>query len=284
MEPHLPLSVRVGPRPPGIVVDATFALSPMGLLATMALARSADVWLPRALYTLLDNDAHYRAHPEQMGGESWLDGKDRARRLVDMARELEPWRWAWQNGRLSSRVHWIGDAQYESALPDRRENGLLPRFESCCAALDLKQREGGAPFLAPNRPLDACARDVVALAAALQPETTYILTVAGPPRDEPPLCKYLQARDFGKPVYWDGLPQWVESAFAPAFAPLAACGEWRAAVVQIAAPVILALPDDWSESDWDNEECPDSGDQAPGDLWRHARALWRPLAAMEATE
>jgi hypothetical protein len=282
MDPHLPLSVTVGPRPPGIVVDATFALSPMGLLATMALARSAHVWLPRALYALLDNDAHYRAHPDQMGGEAWLDGRDRPQLLQDMARELEPWRWAWQNGRLSSRVHWIADAQYESALPDRQESGLLPRFESCCAALDAKRLAEGRRFVSLARPLDDCARDVVALAAALQPETTYILTIAGASPDEPPLCKYLEARDF-KPILWAGLPDWVESAFAPAFAPLAACSRWRAAVVQIAAPVILALPDAWSESDWDNEEPAEGGEPAPGDLWRHARALWRPLAAMEAT-
>ncbi|MEA3063890.1 MAG: hypothetical protein QOJ27_318 [Sphingomonadales bacterium] len=279
MDPHLPLSVRIGPRPPGIVVDATFALSPMGLLATMALARSAHVWLPRALYTLLDNDSHYRANPDQMGGETWLDGPGRDELLVAMAGELEPWRWAWQNGRLSSRVHWIADAQYESALPDRQESGLLPRFESCCAALDSKR--GGGEGISFARPLDECARDVIALAAALQPETTYILTIAGPAPGQPPLCRFAEPCGF-KPILWAGPPDWVEAAFAPAFAPLAACSDWRAAIVQIAAPVILALHDGWSDSDWDNDEPPEAGDEGPGDLWRHARALWRPLAATEA--
>jgi hypothetical protein len=281
MDSHLPLSVKVGPRLPGIVVDATFALSPMGLLATMALAGSAHVWLPRALYTLLDNDSYYRANPGQMGGETWLDEPGREKLLESMACELEPWRWAWQNGRLSSRVHWIADAQYESALPDRQESGLLPRFESCCSALDARRIANGETLTSFGRPLDECARDVAALAAALQPETTYILTIAGSWKDGPPLCRFLEPHGV-KPIPWEGLPDRVAAAFAPAFAPLAACTEWRAAVVQIAAPVILALPDAWSESEWDNDEPPEAGDPTSGDLWRHARALWRPLAAMAA--
>ena len=277
----VPVSVKVGARPPGIVIDATFALSPMGLLVTLALSQSAQVWLPRGLYTLLDNDAHYRLHPEHMGGETWLDSPDRAERLRAMALELEPWRQAWLNGRLSSRVNWIADVQYESALPDRAETGLLPRFESCCAALDARPVAGGqvAQF---SSPLDDCARDVVALAAALQPETTYILTISGACPGAPPLCKYLVDRGFHEPIPWAGLHDWVEAAFAPALAPLAGYGGDGAAIVQIAAPVILALPDRWSGGDWDNDELPVVGEEALGDLWRDARILWRPLIAMEA--
>jgi hypothetical protein len=195
-----------------------------------------------------------------------------------MALELDPWRVAWLNGRLSSRVHWIADAQFESMLPDREETGLLPRFESCCAALDARPVDGAGASLAS--PLDDCARDVVALAAALQPETTYILTIAGPAKSAPPLCKYLVDRKFDPPIPWAGLPDRVEAAFAPALAPLAAHGGGGAAIVQIAAPVILALPDGWAAGEWDNDEPPDAGDDALGDLWRNAGVLWRPLVAM----
>jgi hypothetical protein len=280
MDSALPLSVKVGPRAPGIVVDATFALSPMGLLVTMALSRFAQVWLPRGLYAVLDNDAHYRRFPQEMGGEGWLGDGDRENLLRDMAIELEPWRRAWLNGRLSSRVHWIADAQYESVLPDREANGLLPRFESCCAALDaLPARGAGAAGFAG--PLDDCARDVVALAAALQPETTYILTIAGPANRRPPLCQYLAHPKF-RIVRWKGGSHWPEAAFAPALAPLVAHGGRGAAIVQIAAPIILALPDAWGGNDWDNDDSVDGGDEALGDIWRHAGILWRPLAAMEA--
>jgi hypothetical protein len=275
MGPNLPVSVRFGPRPPGVVIDAAFALSPMGLLVTMALSRSASVWLPRGLYTLLDNDTHYLRRPEEMGG-AWLDPQTRTALLAEMARELEPWRRAWQNGRLSSRVHWIGDAQYESVLPDREESGLLPRFEICCAALGARLGDLSGPVA----PLDECARDVVALAAALQPETTYILTPAGPPGGAPPLCGFLSGIGFAvRPS--NGRSDWADAAFAPALAPLAASGS-GAAVVQVAAPVILALPDGWSEADWAAEDVSDAGEDSVDDLWRHACALWRPLAPLEA--
>lgn len=275
MEPHLPVSVRFGARPPGIVIDATFALSPMGLLVAMVLSRSAHVWLPRGLYTLLDNDTHYRLQPEQMGG-SWLSEETRSALLNDLAKELEPWRRAWQNGRLSSRVHWIGDAQYESALPDREESGLLPRFESCCAALDA--RLGDLVGLAG--PLDECARDVVALSAALQPDSTYILTIAPSQNGVPPLCDYLDR--FGFPIRRQPtrLSDWTGAAFGPALAPIAASGR-DAAIVQIVAPVILAMPDGWDESDWALEDPADSDETALDDPWRNACALWRPLAWAE---
>ena len=76
------------------------------------------VWLPRGFYTLLDNDEYYRRRPDQMGG-GWLAPGTRDAILRELTLELEPWRRAWQNGRLSSRVHWIGDAQYERAARAR---------------------------------------------------------------------------------------------------------------------------------------------------------------------
>lgn len=273
MDAHLPVSVRFGTRPPGIVIDATFALSPMGLLVTMALSRSASVWLPRGLYTLLDNDTHYRHRPDQMGG-SWLDPQVRAAMLDDLARELEPWRRAWQNGRLSSRVHWVGDAQYESALPEREESSLLPRFESCCAALDA--RLGDLAGLAA--PLDECARDVVALSAALQPDVTYILSAAGTGNAAPPLCQFIERIGFGVRRHPLHLPDSAEAALEPALAPMAAAGR-DAAVVQVVAPVILAMPDGWNESDWSLDDMPEGDDDGQDDPWRNACAMWRPLAA-----
>lgn len=282
MSPPLPVSVRVGHRPPGIVIDATFALSTMGLLVTMALTSTANVWLPRSLYSLLDNDAYYRLHPDEMGGKPWLQASDRCALLGAMALELEPWRQAWLNGRLSSRVNWIADARYESVLPDREESGLLPRFESCAAALDAGVKNADLAPLAG--PLDDCARDAVALAAALQPETTYILTLGDPSGREPPLTRFIKSRLCRKEdaIRWAGLPGWVEAAFAPALAPLAACRATKAAIVQIAAPVILALPDAWTGAEWDNDGPPEATAEALGDLWRDAGVLWRPLAALEA--
>lgn len=276
MGPQLPVSVKFGGSPPSIVVDATFALSPMGLLVTLALSRTAEVWLPRGFYTLLDNDTFYHNRPERMGG-SWLDGETRADLLATMAEELEPWRRTWQNGRLSSRVHWIGDAQYESALPNRQDIGLLPRFEICCQGLQRRLEEARVDAAAP---LDACARDAIALAAALQPDSNFILTMAGPDGGAPPLCDYLGRLGFPSPRPWGGASAMAEAALMPAMVPLAASGQ-EAAVVQVVAPVILALPDGWNDGDWEDEQSAND-DEPLEDIWRNACALWRPLAPLEA--
>ncbi|MGM4915041.1 hypothetical protein [Rhizobium sp. 768_B6_N1_8] len=270
MDVQLPFLVRLGGYPPGVIIDATFALSPVGLLVTMALSRSANVWLPRGLYTLLDNDAHYRLRPEQIGG-SWLLPEEQTGLAETLVGELEPWRRAWQNGRLSSRVHWVGDAPYESAFPIREDNSLLPRFEGCCAALDARLSDFGAPAA----PLDECARDVVALAAALQPNSAYILTAAADADDMPPLCVYLERLGFAIRRRPPGIADGALTALGPALAPMAASGQ-QAAVVQIVAPVILAMPDGWEESEWALDD--DPAINSAEDPWRNACALWRPLA------
>jgi hypothetical protein len=269
MAPNLPLSLRVAPRPPAVIVDGAFALSPMGLAVTMALSGGTDAWLPRGLATLFDNDIVYQRRPEQMAGD-WLGDTLGGDQLAGMAAQLEPWRRAWQNGRLSSRVHWIGEAQFESALPDRDRCTLLPRFERCCASLDLHR---GDPT---SRPLDDCARDVIALAGALQPERVYVLTLAG--RDgPPPLARWLPAGQESEVVrQWNGLPDWSDPVLGPAFAPLATLGAC-AAIVQIIAPAILALPDGWNDDEWDEAGVDESMVE---DLWLGARMLWRPLLPM----
>lgn len=276
MDGHLPLSVRLAARA-ALIVDASLALTPAGLLATLALARTAQVWLPRGLYTLLDNDAHYRAHPEAMGG-AWLPEPGRRERLAAMAAELDPWRRAWHNGRLSARVHWLGDAQYESLLPDRAEADLLPRFEYCCAALD-RRAEGGAE--GPDGPIDECARDVAALAATLQPESVRILTLGGEGAAPPPLLEWLESRRISARP--GGLPGGVPAVIEPALAPLAAT-DTEAAVVEIVAPLAVAVGSAWEEGDWEDLDAP-AGEPLrdwTADPWRGAAALWQPLAALQA--
>jgi hypothetical protein len=274
MGPQLPVSVRFGAGPPAVIVDASLALSPAGLLAAMALARTAQVWLPRGLYTLLDNDAYYRGHPEAIGG-LWLSEKGRGALLEAMAGELDPWRRAWQNGRLSSRVHWIGDAQYESVLPNRSDSGLLPRFEICCASFDRRRGDAVAA------PLEECARDVCALAAALQPEAAYILTLGAADGGPAPLLAFLAASDIpvrARPFVAD---DHIGFALAPALAPLAASGT-SAAIVQVVAPVAVAIGEGWGAADWEEMDEPEeAGAGGPDDPWRGASALWRPFATVD---
>ncbi len=268
-----PVSVRFGGAPQAFVVDAGFALSPMGLLVTMALARHAAVWLPRGLLTLLDNDSLYRRAPDQMGG-AWLPEAGRADRLAAMAMELPAWQRAWHYGKLSARVHWIGDARAESTLADREDSGLLPRFEHCAAALDALMVADGNP---PTAPLDECARDAVALAAALQPDPVVLLTPPHEAGGVPPLCALLVALGFGVRRRQGGLAS--TPPLEAALVPLEAGGLF-AAMLQIVAPGVLTLPDSWDDADWGLGE--DTGlASETADVWRNACALWQPLAALE---
>jgi hypothetical protein len=268
-----PVSVRIGTNPQAFIIDAGFALAPMGLLVTLALARNSAVWLPRGLLNLLDNDRLYCRDPAQMGG-SWLPGEGRDARLAAMADELPAWQRAWHYGKLSARVHWIGDAQYESALADREDSALLPRFEHCAAALDAKLVGCGHD---PVAPLDECARDAVALAAALQPDPALLLTL---PDDGglPPLCTLLDQVRMEVRRRLAGFDDAENAALEAARIPLEASGS-RAAVVRIVAPAVLSLPDSWDEGEW--PDTPAEAGERGDDVWRNACALWQPLAALE---
>jgi len=269
---QLPISVNVAQRSISVVIDASFAFSPLGLLATMRLARVADVWLPRALRGILDNDALYRSCPTKLGAH-WLPRASRIELLERMAGALASWQQAWTYGRLSTRVHWIGEARYESAMPDRGDGTMLPRFETCCAALDtrLAYRQGATPS-----PLDDCARDTLALACALQPEPVLILAACPGQDDEPTLCGYLAeadipARRIPHPVANPSL-----HGLADALMPVIATGQ-SIAVLHLVAPGALTLPDCWGEDEWSLDELAGQDDAQPN-LWDGALMLWEPVA------
>ncbi len=264
-----PVSVRIGNQPHAIVVDAGFALSPMGLLVTLALARTSAVWLPRGLLNLLDNDRLYCREPAQMGGDL-LPPDGREQLLAAMANELPAWQRAWHYGRLSARVHWIGDAHYESALADREDGGLLPRFEHCAAALDARLLATGKP---PIAPLDECARDAVSLAAALQPDRVCLLTLSDN-EGLPPLCSLLGQLGFGVRRSATDTNAVLEAARIP----LEASGN-QAALVQIVAPAVVSMPDNWDEGDWTDSH---DENEIRDDVWRNACILWQPLAVLAA--
>jgi hypothetical protein len=275
MGAQLPLSVKVSGRPLSVIVDAAFALSPLGLLTTMRLAQYERVWLPRALWTMLDNDTLYRQSPQRMGGD-WLPADRRKELLAGMAAELVPWRRAWHYGRLAAQVHWIGDAQYESCLPDRTDALLLPRFEACCAAFDARRAERQ---IRPLSALDECARDAVALAGALQPEPVVILTLGARDGAEPPLCAFLAAIGItAQPLPASLAPRLCDLGLAEAVLPLAAASE-PATALHVLAPGVLSMPEPRAEGDWSLEETDEQGELLRAYAWDGARALWQTVAA-----
>lgn len=275
MQPHQPLSVKVAPRTTSVVMEAGLALSELGLLITMRLARTTPVWLPRGLRAMLDNETLYRDQPQQLGG-AWLPAHRRAAMLEGMAAALTPWQRAWSYGRLSSQVHWIGEAQFESALPDRGDTGMLPRFETCCAALDARREAHQSMSLTA---LDDCARDAVALAGALQPEPVVILTSGGD--EAPPFCSFLTSAGIqayrlppapaGRMLRDEGL--------GDALLPLVSGGQ-QVAALHVVAPGILSLPESWGEDEWPDGGYDDTTEAQRSHPWQGAFVLWQPMEAM----
>jgi len=279
---QLPISVKVAQRSVSVVVDASFAFSPLGLLTTMRLARVADVWLPRALRDILDNDALYRSRPGQLGAY-WLPPASRDEMLERMVAALTPWQRAWTYGRLSAQVHWIGEARYESALPDRGDGTMLPRFEACCAALDSRLALRQTPMRASA--LDDCTRDSLALACALQPEPVVILAARPHGYEEPTICGYLagagiEARRLAHPA---AAPLLRDLGLVDALMPVIAT-EQSAALLHLVAPGALALPDGWTDDDWSLDEMPEQGGLLRSHVWDGALVLWHPVepAPLEA--
>ena len=126
---NAPVLLRVDAPTLNVIIDIHLAPAPLGLLRTMRLARTTRVWLPRSLWSLLDNDAPYHRHPER------LSRRPQAA-LARMTEQMPMWRQAWHYGRLAADVHWIGNARCEGSAPERGDPGPFQRFGACRAGLD----------------------------------------------------------------------------------------------------------------------------------------------------
>jgi hypothetical protein len=272
----LPLSVKVERRCIDIVIEPTFALSPLGLVTTMRLARTEHVWLPRSLRGILDHNARFLEAPGELALD-WLPEEGRASAAWSMAEQLALWHRAWTYGRLAAQIHWIGDAQYESLLPDRADALLLTRFEACADALDRRCIRTRQPIASR---LQHCSRDALALAAALQPDPVSILTQGSADGARPPLCAWLETIGIpARPV-----PVALASArlrdlgLAEALLPAAIAGQ-PVALVHVVAPGVLTMPETWSDGDW-LDEYDEAGEDLRARIWSDAFALWQTVEAM----
>jgi hypothetical protein len=272
----LPVSVKVGEPTLSVLIDAVFAFSPLGLLTTMRLARVANVWLPRSLRGILDRDAYYRNRPDQLGA-FWLSSGDRHELQQRMAAALAPWQQAWSYGRLSSQVNWLGDARYESVMPDRDDGAMLPRFEACCAALEGRLGQSATQHASV---LDDCARDSLALACALQPAPVVILAATAAAGEPPALCNYLDKANIETHRLCATVAPSLlrDLGLIEALLPVIAT-QPSAALIHLIAPGALSLPDAWSDDDWSIDVLAEPGHGERRYIWDGATALWQPLEA-----
>lgn len=248
-------SVKIEHRPLTVAVDASFALSNFGMLAALELTGTANVYLPRSLLGPLDNCQAFLAEPELLAGPVWNAEPEY---LAKLARQLEIWSYAWHFGRLPARFNWLGDLDYESAPAAREDSGLRTRFEACAVALD--EALAGGPFDFQTL-LDACLRDALALAAAVQPDPAIVL-IADTPGVIPAACRALAAAGLA----CHERPQGASHLFRSEFLGATAAIEMAEAVqLEVLAPGVLALPEN---DDPTGEGC---------EPWAEAQTFWRRL-------
>lgn len=253
-----------------VIMDARLAISPGGLILGLRLARLVPVWLTRTFWELVDRAYVYGCHPELLG-----KGIPRAQRTgaVDA---LAVWNNAWLNGSLNGAFHWIGDARRESALPTCSGSDVISRYEALAAALNPLGRDD---LNAPVDLLSECAKEALALAAALAASSPVILTrAAATGRGRPLLC----ADGAGVAVVHDppkerARREWTDQALPSGvksmIGQLHEVGVGVAAVYAL-APAAVCLP---SNPPSGVEEAPLAEAALAPPLWSGAHIFWHRL-------
>jgi hypothetical protein len=193
-----PFEVTVAGKKLACVLDVPLALSPLGLLFALRLADELNVWLVRSLWQVLDSRDFYPdlllLGQRSATGSRALRQRDHQR----LSEAIQQWEWARLDCDLSGlNLYWAGDARHESLLPREVDKSLVERFEALSG--ELESRWSGSAKITPSfDPRRECARDAVALAAALVRYRPLIFTLCTNGRSgeaqggEPALCEYLR--------------------------------------------------------------------------------------------
>ena len=253
---------------PAIIIDGRLALSPLGLLFALRVARSSRrAWLPCTWWALLDNDTFFQAHPEVID--------DHGNGAVK-ASMLQEWRLAWMHANLLDQFWWIGEGAHESLLPGGIDVRTVDRFHLLTAWFDRRCK---VPSRRPLEPLSDCARDAVVLAAVLTLYSPVILTVPDDDDGEPRLCTLVREAGLtcreveGGANGAEAAASLLSGTLGLAAEQLAMAGLRLAAVHILAPRAIVAGASEEAEFDWD-ERIPGDPDRDP---WDDAVAIWHRL-------
>lgn len=230
--------------PPGLacVVDISLSLAPGGLHWTMALAENAPTWLPQGHWTLVEGVDAYRANPRVRRRLGGAVGQAGAAAFTRAANE-------WQHARDTLNLegacnfYWLLGSWSGSVTPKENDPLLIARHDALASGLDALAGQGpdaealsgrrnlldlaaiaarGGPGGRQPRPdiLADCARDALALAAALN----------GPR----PMLLVAMARDEERP--------WLADRLERAHVPCERLeeGPWREAMRRRLHPLLLA--------------------------------------------
>lgn len=261
MNEMVSLHVGTAVEAPACIIDGSLALSPLGLILALRLARSRRVWLARAMWALLDNDEFYQKRPDLIGESG--DG-------VVQARMLGEWRRAWLAANLLDQCFWIGDARHDSLLPAGMDDSVVDQFELLSQALVARDADLARAEIAP---LAECARDAIVLSAVLGMQYPVILTAQDNVQKPPDLCRMLAKSGIGcRRVKKDGRLHHFAECVLPAamwftVRQFAATGIGLAAV-HLIAPRAVATARQGSSQSWSGDEPLDF------DPWADACAVW----------
>lgn len=278
-----------GAAPPlACVVDVGLTLRPCGLFWSLSLAEAMPVWLPQGHWTLVEDKTYARQErvTTRLGGEPGAAGAAAFRNAA------QEWALARADLRLEGRrnIYWTADGWADSVIPKDEDPGLLDRRDTLAAALDARllpaalAGSGGAEeamgaaglcraYAAPDILAD-CARDAIALAAALKGPRAVVLTSMEAGEDRPRLVHWLdQAEVCCRPLGEGPVREVLRWQFTPALlrsglaVPIAA-GRLRLAGLLLVAPRVVAAALDDS-LDWDAASATEVRE-----FWDDASAIW----------
>ncbi len=182
------------------IFDVQLALSRLGLALALRLSEQMDVWQVRGFWQMLDDSDYYLSNEKllKQGGANQLPMFSREVVQSNQSREiLDEWQTARFQSDLMSRLCWLGYAVEESMLPQDIDSQLDHRFEILAQSLEGRWTDAQSKSQL-GQVQHECARDAVALGAALSRYKPFILTLCQAESDkktgiqEPQLCEYIR--------------------------------------------------------------------------------------------
>jgi hypothetical protein len=273
---------------PPCVLDVSFSLAPTGLHWVLELARHLPVWLAQCHWTIVEDEGFYARDARLLRRlTQQADSSIAGGILAGTARR---WRETREQLSLETRpgIFWPGDGRADSVFPKDGDAGLADRLDLLAAGLDSRR---GPPTrsLAVVDAVADCARDTLALAAAMDGRRPIVLTILEPEEATPVLARELELRSI---ECWR-LPDSsaIHAVRDPLMAAFLASGlavpllakRLRLAALMIVAPRALVAPpaaigqEELGDSlAWNEPAAEEEPDEEPGaaDPWVDACALW----------
>jgi hypothetical protein len=252
--------------PPGLccVIDVSLSLGPVGLPWTLALAGSLPVWLPQGHWALVDGAEGYRSQAKvrsRLGGAASTAGG------ATFARAANEWKDARDSLNLegSHNFYWLLGGWSGSVTPKEDDPLLIARHDALASGLDALAAPGPGPEVlsgrgnlldlaaiaalggpggrqAPPDILADCARDALAIAAALRGPPPMLLVAMRKDEERPWLVDFLTRAHVRCERLTDGpwrdamLRRLNPAILASGLAVAVASGQLRLGVMAVVAP------------------------------------------------